>query len=166
MLYVSIFVELLRSRPVLAVWLAALAQALLWVLVPALFYAGPPGDLPFVLAIGHELQLGTYLGPPLAFWLAEAAYVIAGNSLIGVYLLSQICVVTTYWAVFTLGRAIVGAQHAAMAVLLMVGISVFTVPTPDFGPVTLTMALWAIILLHFWRAVGEGRRGYWVALAV
>jgi hypothetical protein len=166
MLYVSIFVELVRSRPVLAVWLAALAQALLWVLVPALFYAGPPGDLPFVLAIGHELQLGTYLGPPLAFWLAEAAYVIAGNSLIGVYLLSQICVVTTYWAVFTLGRAIVGAQHAAMAVLLMVGISVFTVPTPDFGPVTLTMALWAIILLHFWRAVGEDRRGYWVALAV
>jgi hypothetical protein len=166
MLYVSIFVELVRSRPVLAVWLAALAQALLWVLVPALFYAGPPGDLPFVLAIGHELQLGTYLGPPLAFWLAEAAYVIAGNSLIGVYLLSQICVVTTYWAVFTLGRAIVGAQHAAMAVLLMVGISVFTVPTPDFGPVTLTMALWAIILLHFWRAVGEDRREYWVALAV
>ena len=42
MLYVSIFVELLRSRPSLAVWLAALTQALLWLLVPALFYAGPP----------------------------------------------------------------------------------------------------------------------------
>ena len=28
------------------------------------------------------------------------------------------------------------------------------------------MALWALILLHYWRAVGEGRRGYWVALAV
>src|SRR5262249_61533550 len=51
MLYVSIFVELLRSRPSLAVWLAALAQALLWLLVPSLFYAGPPGDLPNVLAV-------------------------------------------------------------------------------------------------------------------
>ena len=91
---------------------------------------------------------------------------LAGNSLFGVYLLSQICVVVTYWAVFALGRAIVGAQHAALAVLLMVGISAFTVPTPDFGPVTLTMPLWALILLHYWRAVGEGRRGYWVALAV
>jgi hypothetical protein len=166
MLYVSIFVELLRSRPSLAIWLAALAQALLWTLVPAVFYAGPPGDLPNVLAVGHEFQLGTYLGPPLAFWLAALAFDLAGRSLFGVYLLSQACVVVTYWAVFTLGSAIVGAQHAALAVLLMVGVAAFTVPTPDFGPVILTMPLWAIILLHYWRAVGEGRRAYWLPLAV
>ena len=60
MLYVSILVELLRSRPALMVWLAALAQALLWLLVPVLFYSGPPGDLPIVIAIGHEFQLGSY----------------------------------------------------------------------------------------------------------
>jgi len=166
MLYVSIFVELLRSRPLLAVWLAALAQALLWTLVPILLYAGPPGDLPNTLAVGHEFQLGTYLGPPLAFWLAELAFDLAGRSLAGVYVLSQVCVVVTYWAVFTLASAIVGAQHAALAVLMMVGIAAFTVPTPDFGPVILTMPLWAIILLHYWRAVGEGRRAYWLPLAI
>src|ERR1700746_2093539 len=166
MLYVSIFVELLRSRPSLAVWLAALAQGLLWLLVPSLFYAGPPGDLPSVLAVGHEFQLGTYLGPPLAFWLAQLAYDLAGPSLVGVYLLSQGCVVVTYLAVFALGTSIVGAQHAALAVLLMVGVAAFTVPTPDFGPVILTMPLWAIILLHYWRAVGERRRAYWLPLAV
>src|ERR1700730_3942685 len=166
MLYVSIFVELLRSRPSLAVWLGALAQGLLWLLVPSLFYAGPPGDLPSVLAVGHEFQLGTYLGPPLAFWLAELAYDLAGRSLVGVYLLSQVCVVVTYGAVFALGTSIVGAQHAALAVLLMVGVAAFTVPTPDFGPVILTMPLWAIILLHYWRAVGERRRAYWLPLAI
>src|ERR1700741_5662416 len=85
MLYVSIFVELLRSRPSLAVWLAALTQALLWLLVPALFYAGPPGDLPDVLAVGHEFQLGTYLGPPLAFWLAQLAYHLPGRRLVRVF---------------------------------------------------------------------------------
>src|SRR5215813_3040422 len=166
MLYVSIFVELLRSRPSLAVWLAALAQALLWLLVPSLFYDGPPGDVADVLAVGHEFQLGTYLGPPLAFWLAELVFDVAGRSMVGVYLLSQACVVVAYWAVFALGRSIVGAQHAALAVLLMVGIAAFTVPTPDFGPVVLTMPLWALILLHYWRAVGEGQRAYWLALAV
>ena len=57
-------------------------------------------------------------------------------------------------------------QHAALAVLLMVGIAAFTVPTPDFGPVILAMPLWAIILLHYWRAVGEGRRAYWLPLAL
>ena len=166
MLYVSIFVELLRSRPALAVGIAALVQAALWLFVPALFYAGPPGDVPAVVAVGHEFQVGTYLGPPLAFWLAETAFYVAGNSMFGVYLLSQVCVVVTYWAVFALGRSIVGAHHAALGVLLMVGISTFAVPTPDFGPIILTMPLWAVILLHYWRAVGEGRRGYWVAFAV
>jgi len=166
MLYVSIFVELLRSRPSLAVWLAALAQALLWLLVPSLFYAAPPGELANVLAVGREFQLGTDLGPPLAFWLAEIAFDATGHSVVGVYLLSQVCVVVTYWAVFALGRAIVGPQHAALAVLLMVGVAAFTVPTPDFGPVILTMPLWAIILLHYWRAVGEGRRSYWLPLAI
>src|SRR2546429_7302396 len=114
MLFVSIFVELLPSRPVVAVWVAALALGLLWLLVPALFYAGPPGDVPAVLAIGHEFQLGTFLGPPLAFWLAEIVFDLGGHSLFGIYVLSQVCVVVTYWAVFALGRAIVGAQHAAL----------------------------------------------------
>ena len=166
MLYVSIFVELIRSRPALAVWIAVILQAALWFLLPAIFYTAPPGDLPAVLAVGHEFQLGTYLGPPLAFWLAEVAYDIAGGRMIGVYLLSQICVVVTYWAVFTLGRAVVGPTHAALAVLLMAGVAAFTIPTPDFGPVILTMPLWSIILLHYWRAVGENRRGYWLVLAI
>src|ERR1043166_7791580 len=166
MLYVSIFVELLRSRPALAVWSAALIQAALWTLVPSVFYWAPPGDLAAVIAVGHEFQLGTYLGPPLAFWLADIVYAIAGNSLLAIYLLSQVCVVTTFWAVFALGRAVVGPHHAALSVLLMIGISAFSVPTPDFGPVILTMPLWAIILLHYWRAVGEGRRAYWLPLAI
>ena len=51
-----------------------------------------------------------------------------------------------------------------MAVLLMVGISLFTVPTPDFGPAILAMALWAVVLLHYWRAVGQRRRRSWYAL--
>ena len=46
MLYVSIFVELVRARPALAMWIAALAQAFLWTLVPTVFYSGPPGDVP------------------------------------------------------------------------------------------------------------------------
>ncbi|MBV9262157.1 MAG: hypothetical protein JO205_12370, partial [Pseudolabrys sp.] len=89
--YVSLIIEFLRGRPAVVFWTAALTQAALWVIVPWLFYAAPPGDLATVLAIGHEFQLGSYLGPPLAFWLAEVAFRIAG--MFGVYLLAQVCVV-------------------------------------------------------------------------
>ena len=163
MIYVSLLIEILRTRPRLVFWMATLAQVALWILVPALFYSAPPGDVAEVLARGHGFGFAD--GPPLAYWLAEIAFILAGNNVVGVYALSQICIVVTYWAVFTLGRATLGDRHAALAILLMVGISAFTVPTPDFGPAILVMPLWALALLHLWRAIGEERRRYWYAVA-
>lgn len=142
---------------------AALTQAALWWLVPMLFYSAPPGDLALTIAVGHEFTLGSYWGPPLAAWAAEIAFDIAGMA--GVYLLAQACMVLTYLGVFQLGKAIVGAQHAAIAVMLMVGISAFSIPTPTFGPPILAMPLVAYALLFFWRAVGEGERRAWYVSA-
>jgi hypothetical protein len=163
MFYVPLYIEGLRARPLLVFWLAALAQAVLWVVVPMLFYAAPPGELAQLLAVAHEPSLRDNAGPTLAYWLAELAFRIGG--LFGVYLLSQLCVIATLWCVFVLGRATVGAAHAVMAVLLMIGIFTFTVPTPNFGPPILAMALWAATLLFYWRAVAQRRRQYWYVLA-
>ena len=162
--YVSLIIEFLRGRPAVVFWTVALAQAALWTLMPALFYSAPPGDVPLLLAIGHEFVLGSYLGPPLAFWLGELAYRLGGA--FGLYALAQGCIVVTYWAVFALGCRIVGTRHAVLAVLLMVGIAAFTVPSPDFGPAVLAPPLWGVALLHYWRALGEGERGYWFLLAL
>ena len=164
MVFISLFVELLRTRPRVLLWTMAALQAVLWTLMPVLFYAAPPGQLPLVLAIGHEFHFGTEFGPPLAFWIAEIAYRSAG--MFGVYLLSQICVAVTFWAVFALGRAIVGAPHATMAVLLMAGIAVFSVPTPEFGPAILATPLWALMLLNYWLGAQRGGWVHWVALGV
>jgi hypothetical protein len=162
MFFVPIYIEAIRARPLLIFWAAALAQAAVWIAVPMLFYAAPPGDLAQLLAVGHEFRFDAGVGPPLAYWLAEIAFRACG--LFGVYVLAQICVVTTYWCVFELGRAVVGASHAAMAVLLMAGVALFTVPSPDFGPPILTMALWAVALLHYWQAVIQGRKRSWYVL--
>jgi Dolichyl-phosphate-mannose-protein mannosyltransferase len=162
--YVSLIVEFLRGRPPVMFWTAALAQAALWVIVPSLFYSSPPGQLPDVLAVGHEFRLGSQLGPPLSFWLADLAYMAAGA--FGVYLLAQACIVVGFWAVFALGRRIVGTRHAAIAVLLMVGITALSVQSPDFGPAILAVPLWALALLHYWRAAGEGERGMWFLFAI
>lgn len=164
MIWVSLVLEVLRARPRLVVLLAALIQAVMWTLVPTLFYGSPPGDLSRMLAFGREYQLGTHLGPPLAFWLADLAH--RGAGMLGVYALAQACVVATYLIVFRLGRLMVGVEQAALAVLLMVGISAFAVPTPEFSPAVLAMPLWALALLHYWRAVGEGRLTSWFALAL
>jgi 4-amino-4-deoxy-L-arabinose transferase-like glycosyltransferase len=161
MFRVSLILEALRARPVLMFWVAALAQATLWALVPSIFYAAPPGEVPLVLAIGHEWLPGSPYGPPLAYWVANIAFMVGG--IVAVYLLSQLCVVFTFGAVFTLGRRMLGAAHAAMAILLMTGISLFTVPTMEFGPSVLAMPLTALTLMSGYRALADNTRGDWLA---
>lgn len=166
MRFTSLIVELIRARPVLVFWLVVLAQAALWFLLPALIYSSPPGDVALNLAYGREYLLGSVLGPPLAFWLADIAFRAAGNNMFGVYLLSQACFVVSFWAIFRLGRAIVGAQHAVLAVLLTITVTAFAFPSVEYGPHTLAQPMWALTLLTGWRVIGEGKRNAWFALSI
>src|SRR5581483_5510446 len=166
MLHASLLIEILRARPRFVFWLVTLAQAAIWIALPAIFYSAPPGSVPEVLAIGRDLGLTWDSGPPLAYWLADAAFRLAGNHVIGVYVLGQLCVVATYWAVFILGRDMIGPRPSVLAVLLMAGISALSVPTPDYGPPLLVMPLWALAVLFLYRAAEQDRRLYWFALTV
>ncbi|HWL05157.1 MAG TPA: glycosyltransferase family 39 protein [Xanthobacteraceae bacterium] len=162
MLYVSLILEILRSRPALVFWGASLLQAAVWALVPALFYAAPPDDLAFTLATGREFVLGSPDGPPLAYWAAEAAYRTAGMA--GVYVVAQLCIVAAYWAMFRLACRMVGVRHAVLAMLPMIGIPALTVFSPDFGPAIAVLPVWSFLLLHLWRAAAEGERPFWLAV--
>jgi hypothetical protein len=166
MRFTSLVIELIRARPRLVFWIVVLLQAGLWLTVPLIFYASPPGDLATVLAYGREYQVGTDLGPPLAFWLADIAYRVAGNHMFGVYLLAQLCSVVTFWFLYQLGRAIVGAQQAVLVVLLTMTISAFSSPSLEFGPLVLARPLWAMLLLHSWQLIGQNRRNVWFAWSI
>lgn len=166
MRFTSLIVELIRARPVLVFWLVALAQAALWSILPTLLYSSPPGDVALNLAYGREYLLGSVQGPPLSFWLADIAFRAAGNSMFGVFLLSQVCSVASLWAIFRLGRSILGAQHAVLAMLLTVTITTFAFPSVEFGPHVLAQPLWALTLLTGWRIIGEDKRNAWFALSI
>ncbi|QUS38411.1 glycosyltransferase family 39 protein [Tardiphaga alba] len=166
MRFTSLIVELIRARPRLVFWIVVLCQALLWLVVPLLLYRGPPGDLATVLAYGREYQVGTEFGPPLAYWLADIAFRAAGNHIFGVYLLAQICAVLMFRAAYQLGRHIVGAPQAVIAVLLTMTVTAFSTPGIEFGPLVLARPLWAMFLLHAWLAIGQGRRSAWFALSI
>jgi hypothetical protein len=162
----SLIVELIRARPRLVVLLVVLGQAALWLAVAMLLYRSPPGDLATVLAFGREYQVGTDMGPPLALWLADIAYRAVGNHVFGVYLLSQVCGVATLWTLYLLARNIVGSQQAVLAVLLTMTVTVFGSPGLEFGPLVLARPLWALLLLHSWQLIGQGRRNAWFAWSI
>jgi hypothetical protein len=166
MRFTSLVVELIRARPRLVVWIVVLAQAGLWLILPMLLYPSPPGDVATVLAFGREYQVGTWLGPPLAFWLADIAFRAAGNHMFGVYLLAQACAVVTFWIYYQLARAIVGGQQAVLAVLLSMTVVAFSSPGVEFGPLVLARPLWALLLLHSWQLIGQNRRNAWFAWSI
>jgi hypothetical protein len=166
MRFTSLIVELIRARPRLVVWIVVLAQAALWLILPLLLYRSPPGDLATVLAYGREYRVGTDLGPPLAFWLADIAFRAVGNHMFGVYLLAQLCSIATFWALYLLARAVVGGQQAVLAILLTMTVTVFNSPGVEFGPLVLARPLWALLLLHSWQLIGQGRRNAWFAWSI
>ena len=166
MRFTSLIIELIRARPRLVVWLVVLFQAALWLAVPLLLYRSPPGDLATVLAYGREYEVGTDLGPPLAFWLADIAFRAAGNHLLGVYLLAELCSIVTFWTLYLLARAVVGGQQAVLAVLLTLTVAVFSSPGLEFGPLVLARPLWALLLLHSWQLIGQNRRNVWFAWSI
>lgn len=166
MRFTSLVVELIRARPRLVVLLVVLLQAALWLMLPVLIYRSPPGDLATVLAFGREYQVGTWFGPPLAFWLADIAYRAIGNHMFGVYLLAQLCAVVTFWTFYNLARAIVGGQQAVLAVLLSMTVVAFSSPGVEFGPLVLARPLWALLLLQSWQIIGQNRRSAWFAWSI
>src|SRR5436309_4833980 len=166
MRFTSLIIELIRARPRLVVWLVVSFQAVLWLILPLVLYRSPPGDVATVLAYGREYQVGTDLGPPLAFWLADIGFRLSGNHVFGVYLLAQLCFIVTFLALFALGRAIVGAPQAVLAVLLTLTVTAFSSPGVEFGPLVLARPLWALLLLHAWQVIGRGRRNAWFALSI
>ena len=166
MRFTSLVVELIRARPRLVVLLVVLLQAALWLILPMLLYRSPPGDVATALAFGREYQVGTSLGPPLAFWLADIAFRAAGNTMFGVYLLAQACAVLTFWIYYQLARAIVGGQQAVLAGLLSLTVVAFSSPGVEFGPLVLARPLWALLLLHSWQLIGQNRRNAWFAWSI
>src|SRR5215475_5151603 len=166
MRFTSLIIELIRARPRLVVWLVVTLQALMWLVVSLLLYRSPPGDLATMIAFGREYQVGTDMGPPLAFWLADIAYRAAGNHMFGVYVLAQICEVVTFIALYHLSRAVVGSQQAVLAVLLTMTVLAFASPALEFGPLVLARPLWALLLLHSWQLIGQRRGNVWFAWSI
>jgi hypothetical protein len=166
MRFTSLVIELIRARPRLVVWIVVLLQAAMWLFVALVFYRSPPGNLATLLAFGREYQVGTELGPPLAFWLADIAYRTAGNHMIGVYVLAELCEIATFVSLYHLARAVVGTQQAVLAVLLTMTALAFSSPALDFGPMVLARPLWALLLLHSWQLIGQRRGNAWFAWSI
>jgi len=159
---------MLAGEPARAVAVMLCLAAVLGVLVPAFAVPSFKHDLVEGFLWGRSFQLGYHKHPPLQAWLLGALErLVTDDWRFLAFVLAQGCVAVAILAVWRLGSAIAGPTIGAVsAILTLAGVHFYTSPTQTFTPDTLTLPLWALGLLFYWRAVGEERSRYWYALAV
>jgi hypothetical protein len=161
-------IDVLTGRPARAVALVLAASMALGVLAPALLDNTFPHDLVEGFLWGRSFEFGYHKHPPLQAWLAggvERLVPDSGRWL--VFVLAQGCVGIAILAIWRLGVAIAGPVIGAVSAIgALAGLHPYTSPTHTLTPDTLSLPLWALALLAYWRVVGEGRAKYWYALAL
>ena len=156
----------LLDRPEQALGVLVAAQIAFWTLAPALSYSTPPLDVVEMYAWGREGVVATFKHPNLPGLLLEGLRRATGAVGWPAYLLAQICIGVTFWAVFALGREVMDARRALAGVLMLTGVYFFSWVTPEFNHNVLQMPLWALTVLMLWRASARGRTIDWLLLGV
>jgi 4-amino-4-deoxy-L-arabinose transferase-like glycosyltransferase len=161
----SIFVEALRGIPSAFLAIGLLVHALLWAVATYIAEPSPPPQMAVALALGREWMLGYEQMPPLSAWISAAIFHLT-HSLFAVRLAAALCVAAAGWILFLFARRIMGDRHAAIAVLVMVGVFPVAFPGSALTGDLLQMPL-AAGAIFFWRhAVGERNPNAWIALGV
>lgn len=140
------------------------AQIMFWTLAPALSHTAPPLDVVEMDVWGREWVVATFKHPNLPGLALEPLRLLAGQAGWAAYLVSQIFIAVTFWAVFALGRDVMDAPRALAGVLMLTGIYFFSWVTPEFNHNVAQMPLWALVMLFLWRATTGGKLIDWLLL--
>ncbi len=156
----------LRERPDGIVWTFLCLHLAAWTLLPSLVNPNLPLDVIEGLAWGREWQLGYAKHPPLSPWLMEVFARLGGGSDLPLYLLSQLCVVVAFWAVWRVAREMFGPTRGALTVLLLEGVYYHNFTSPEFNANVVLLPFWALTVWSLYRALRTGRGLDWVLCGV
>lgn len=144
--------------------LFCLLHLILWTAVPLFFSFALPHDVAEAVAWGLQGQWGYDKHPPLNAWLCAVFFRLGGIA--AVYLWAQVVVVLSFIAVWKLARECVSEWQSLIAVLLLAGVSYFTLDTPNLTPDTLQTPLWAWIAYLFYRVLTAKKTLLWIPLGI
>lgn len=146
-------------------WLLIALQLITWTAVPLIFHTSLHYDVVELLTLHNEWVVANYKHPNLPGWIYSTAINISNNVKI-VYLLSQLCIVSAYLAIYSFSKEFLGHTKALVATALTSTILYYHWPTPEFNHNVLQIPLWAIASLSAWRAVTRKELKYWIILGV
>ena len=147
-------------------FLAFLAlHAVVWTVLPAVYFLNLPLDIIEGLLYGREWQLGYDKLPPLPWWMLEATYRLFGPDLF-FYALSQASIVVTFALIWLMARQLVGPVGALVAILIIDGLHYYTFTAPKFNHDVIQLPFWALTGYAYWAALRHGKTVHWMLLGL
>lgn len=122
-------------------WLFILLHTIIWTIGPALLRPTIPHDTLEGITWGLQWQWGYNKHPFLAAWLSAGITQFFNTTGWPVYLLAQLAVSTTFFAVWKLAKLILPHTHALIAALILEGVLFYNINSFNFTPDTLQVAL-------------------------
>ena len=131
---------------------------IVWTLIPSLTNQNLPLDTIEALAWGSNLDWGYNKHPPMSAFLVEIFYQIFGAQDWAYYLLSQICVIISFFVVFKLAVDFFeNKAFCLLSVLLLEGIYFYNFTTPEFNVNVCLMPFWSLTVLYLWKGFKDNK---------
>jgi hypothetical protein len=155
----------IERRPVAIFVAFATLHFVVWTALPTLILFNPFRDVIEALTYGREWQLGYNKLTPLPWWLVEFVHQVFHYD-VSYYALSQVAVIAAFTAIWFMGRAMLGASRALVAVLLLDGVNYFHFIAVKFNHDVIQLPIWAFAGFMYWRALRRDETVNWILLGI
>ena len=135
---------------------------IIWTAVPTLTNNNLPLDTIEALAWGSNLDWGFNKHPPMSAFLVEILYQLFGTKDWAYYLLSQICVVLSFFIIWNFSKEFLKNQsYSFLSILLLEGIYFYNYTTPEFNVYICELPFWALTILYCWKGFKNNKYKDW-----
>ena len=139
----------------------------IWTLIPTLTNNNLPLDTIEALAWGSNLDWGFNKHPPMSAFLVETFYTIFGNNDWAYYLLSQICVVFSFFIIWSLSKDFFENKiYSFLSILLLEGIYFYNYTTPEFNVYVCELPFWSLTAFYCWKGFKNNKYTDWLLFGI
>ena len=140
---------------------------IIWTTIPTFTNNNLPLDTIEALAWGSNLDWGFNKHPPMSAFLVEIFYQFFGAQDWAYYLLSQICVVISFFVVFKFAENFFENKvFCLLSVLLLEGIYFYNFTTPEFNVNVCLMSFWGLTVLYLWKGFKDNKIIDWLLVGL
>ena len=140
---------------------------IIWTAIPSLTNNNLPLDTIEALAWGSNLDWGFNKHPPMSALLVEIFYQIFGKNDWAYYLLSQICVVLSFFIVWSLSKDFLrNGIYSFLSILLLEGIYFYNYTTPEFNVYVCELPFWSLTVFYCWKGFKSNKYSDWILFGI